>query len=179
MISRKNYEQVATLLYWKNHYAPITSIPVFILITQNMKIRSIFVDDASVTFYMRKSLHDTQSFALETTSSRCSMCSQCVAPSRRKLNLTSINFVLKHLSSSMRTSSPYLSRPVARLNKPPTPSSTKYVLQQRSSPRRIITLTKGPWWIWRERARRVSWLAHCIKSRDRGNSTDESSDEAP
>ena len=27
VISRKNHERVANLLYWKNHYAPITSIP--------------------------------------------------------------------------------------------------------------------------------------------------------
>ena len=27
VISRKNYERVANLLYWKEHYAPITSIP--------------------------------------------------------------------------------------------------------------------------------------------------------
>ena len=27
VISRKNYERVANLLYWKDHYAPITSIP--------------------------------------------------------------------------------------------------------------------------------------------------------
>ena len=27
MISRKSHLRVANLLYWKNHYAPITSIP--------------------------------------------------------------------------------------------------------------------------------------------------------
>ena len=27
VISRKNYESVANLLYWKGHYSPIKSIP--------------------------------------------------------------------------------------------------------------------------------------------------------
>ena len=64
VISRKNYEKVANLLYWKNHYAPITSISRLFSDIQNMEIRSIVVYDASVTFHVRKSSHDTQSFAL-------------------------------------------------------------------------------------------------------------------
>ena len=80
-------------------------------ILQNTIFKSIFVIGASVTFHRRTSLHDTRSFAPETTSFQCSICFRCQAQKRRKSNLTSSSVVLRHRSSSMRTSSPSLSCP--------------------------------------------------------------------
>ena len=68
IISRKIHERVANLLYWKNHYANITSIPpLFSDITNIKKIRSISVYDVSVIFYRRMSSRGIRSFALKTT----------------------------------------------------------------------------------------------------------------
>ena len=55
IISRKNYERVANLLYWKEHYAPITNISrLFSDITKHNP-KSNFVSAALATFHRRKS----------------------------------------------------------------------------------------------------------------------------
>ena len=54
VISCKNYERKANLLYWKKHYAPITNIArLFKDITKHKKF-CIFACDVSVTFYRKK-----------------------------------------------------------------------------------------------------------------------------
>ena len=144
VIIRKNYERVANLLYWMEHYAPITSIQKLFQILQNTLIKSSFACDASDIFHRRTFSRDTKSFAPDTTSCRFSVCSLRQAPITQKSNLTSTNIVLRHRSSSMRTLSSSLSHPIAKLSTPLTPSSTKYVLQQPFLPRDFITLTNGP-----------------------------------
>ena len=53
VISRKNYEHVAILIYWKGHYAPITRIfRLYSDITKH-KDQKLFVEDASVTLHQK------------------------------------------------------------------------------------------------------------------------------
>ena len=114
VIRRKNHERVANLLYWKDHYAPITSIPRLLTDIRKHSNQSIFVSGSSGTFHRKKSSRDTTSFLLETTSCQFIMYSRCQAQNRRKSNSTSSSIVQKRLSLSMRILSPSSSRLVAR-----------------------------------------------------------------
>ena len=75
VISRMNYERVANLLYWKEHYALITSIPGCLLILQNTSPKSIFVFDDLKTFHQNMFSRVIRNYAHETTLCQYSMCS--------------------------------------------------------------------------------------------------------
>ena len=83
VISRKNYERVANLLYWKGHYAPIKSIPrLFSDITKHVNQKYFACAALDIT-HRRKFSRVTRSSAPETTSCRCSMCFLRQAPNSR------------------------------------------------------------------------------------------------
>ena len=73
VISHKNHDRVANLLYWRQHYAPITSIPrLFSDITKHNHQKH-FCLWCFGHFNRRKSSLDTRSSVPETTSCRCFM----------------------------------------------------------------------------------------------------------
>ena len=143
MISRTNYESVANLLYWKQHYAQITSIYRLFSDIRKHNHQKHFWLRCLGHFNRRKSSLNTWSSVPETTSCLCCMYYRSQAPSRRKSNSTSTIFVLRHFSSFMQILSPSSSRPIARLYKLPKPRRTKCVQQRLFLPQGFITLTNG------------------------------------
>ena len=94
IISRKTHEPVANLLYWNNHYAPITSITrLFSHITKHGHEHQTFV--ASDTFKQRKLSLVTRIFVPERITYQCFMFSLRQAPNNRKSNSISISIVLR------------------------------------------------------------------------------------
>ena len=125
VISRKMYERVANLLYWKEDYAFIKSIPCLFKDITNTNNNCIFVCNVTVNFHRKKSFHDARIFAFATTSCRFFMCFIRQTLNRRKSNITSNSIVLKQSLLFLLTSSQSSSRPVAKWSNLPTFSSTK------------------------------------------------------
>ena len=114
VINNINHERVANLLYWKNHYAPITSIyRLFSDITKHVINKQLCLPCLG-HFHRNMILRKTKCFAFATNSCRCSMCFLRHAPNKRKSNLINISIVFKNRLSFMRTSSPVLSRPIVK-----------------------------------------------------------------
>ena len=113
-ISRKSHERVVNLLYWKDHYAQITSLfRLFSDITKHDHEQQICLRCLG-HFCTEESYARLNSSAPETTSCQCFMCSLRQAPNRHKSNLTSTGIVLKHRLLCMQTSNPSSSRLVDR-----------------------------------------------------------------
>ena len=103
-ISRKNYERLGNLIY--GHYASITNTFNFFRTLQSMATGTRFACVVLDTFKQMKLSLVTRSFAPETTSCRCSMCSLHQAPNRCNSNFTTTNFALWRRSWSMQTLKP-------------------------------------------------------------------------
>ena len=141
VISRKNHERVATLLYLKitMHHLPEYHVCSKILLNMATNIRYAFA--ALDILAQTKASLAIKSCALETSSCRCCMCYSRRNPIRRISNLTSTGIVLRFHSSTMQNLSSFLSRPLARLSTPLTPSDIKCVQQRPFSHRVFKTLT--------------------------------------
>ena len=142
MISRKNYKRVANLLYWKDHYAPITSIP------------SLFSDITKHTHQKYFCLRCFGHFSFEqvltphkelcTRDDFMSVLHVLPTPGSKQAQIKFFNYKFCTMAPFviyMRTPSPSLSRSVDRWIRQLIPSSTKCALRRPFSDRLLGNTT--------------------------------------